>query len=223
MTDRIRQLESDWSERANAAGMTRRAVLFKRFPGWMNDYIHRQHVRFIFENWPALASSVLDLGCGYGRISDAIRERYPHIRFQGVDLCAPFAREYERTLGRCHVGPVQSFEPTDRFDVILFVTVLMYLDPAEQVAAVKRIARALQPGGKVICIEPAREIQQTWRLLTGRNDASPTGGSIHYFREPELQSLLQASGLSPTMARQIRLVPGVRWTALHHLVAANGP
>jgi trans-aconitate methyltransferase len=223
MTDRIRQLESDWTERANSAGMTQRAVLFKRLPGWMNGYIHRQHVQFILKNWPTDASSVLDIGCGYGRIADAIRERHPRTRFQGVDLCPAFAREYEHKYGQCHTGPVQSFEPHDRYDVILFVTVLMYLDPSEQIAALKRIADALQPDGVAICIEPAVEIQETFRSLTGRNDASPTGGFIHYFRKSELRSLLHTSGLSSTMARQIRLVPGVRRTALHHLIAAKRP
>lgn len=45
MTERTDQLKKEWGERSERLGFTQRAVLFKRFPGWLNDSIHRRHVQ----------------------------------------------------------------------------------------------------------------------------------------------------------------------------------
>ena len=86
MTERTDQLRREWDRRSASMGSTQRAVLFKRFPGWLNDSIHRRHVRFIIDNCPPDPSRVLDVGCGYGRISAELARRHPATRFQGVDL-----------------------------------------------------------------------------------------------------------------------------------------
>lgn len=226
MADRNEELREAWSERSARLGTTKRAVLFKRFPGWLNERIHRRHVDFVLRHCPRHARSVLDVGCGYGRISLELKRARPELEFQGVDLCPEFAQAYEAAVGPCFAGPVQDFSSERRFDCVLVVTTLMYLDGDEQDEILERLRGLLAPGGVLVCIEPASEIFTTWRRLTGRASASPTGGQVAHFPRGELARRLSAlAGTSLAGEDTITLLPGVGATALHHAAAvraANG-
>ena len=76
--DRVEELRQAWDERARDLGLTKRAVLFKRFPGWLNESVHRRHAAFALRNVPAHASRVLDVGCGFGRMSEALGHAVTH-------------------------------------------------------------------------------------------------------------------------------------------------
>jgi 2-polyprenyl-3-methyl-5-hydroxy-6-metoxy-1,4-benzoquinol methylase len=218
--DRVEELRQAWDERARVLGLTKRAVLFKRFPGWLNESVHRRHAVFALRNVPEQASRVLDVGCGFGRMSEALRSRRPDLSFQGVDLCADFAEAYSASIGPCFLGAVQDFEPNERVDVVLLVTLLMYLDPEEQESTVRRCAVFLNPGGRIICIEPAIETVLLFRRLTGRQSASPTGGSVHYFTRDELASRFEALGHAVTHeASSMGFLPGIPVPALYHGLA----
>jgi len=220
MTSRIDELRDAWNERGARMGATKRAVLFKRFPGWLNESIHRRHVQFILRHFPGGNASVLDVGCGYGRVPRAIAEVHPDTRFQGIDLCTEFAREYERVSGPCFNGALQDFSTGEVFDVVLVVTTLMYLDAEELQDQVEKLWSRVRPGGRLICIEPASEIFQLWRRLTGRAAASPTGGTITHFAGNQFESVFAGLPRARIAARRpVTLLPGVRATALHHAVA----
>jgi hypothetical protein len=67
MSQRIQHLKTEWEDRGHRLGLTQRAVLFKRFPRWLNDFIHRQHVRFVLQHIPAgVPSSISCLTCDAG-------------------------------------------------------------------------------------------------------------------------------------------------------------
>ena len=68
MKKRTDDLKKAWDEHQEILGLTKRAVLFKRFPDWLNESIHRRHVRFVLNNCPEVTKSILDVGCGYVRI-----------------------------------------------------------------------------------------------------------------------------------------------------------
>ena len=216
MTQRIDDLKKAWDERQGRLGHSRRAVLFKRFPGWLNESIHRRHVRFIRDNLPIDPKTVLDVGCGYGRISSELKKSNPGIVFQGVDFCAEFAAAYERDIGNCFNGPIQEFNSEDSYDTIIIVTTLMYLDTGEHNLILGRLWSMLNPGGRLICIEPASEIFTIWRALTGRHSASPTGGSIRHFGRNEFVSMLSAlENASIKAVDSILLIPKIPFSALH--------
>ena len=220
MTDRIDQLRVEWNERSSKLGNTQRAVLFKRFPGWLNHWIHRRHTRFVDENCPAGARQVLDVGCGYGRISLELASRHPSLEFQGVDLCSDFAASYRSRVGPCFEGPIQDFQTEQTFDIILIVTTLMYLTDAEQREIVARMWSMLNSCGRIVCIEPASELFLLWRRLTGKESASPTGGTVHHFLRSQLADLFcRLEDALPIDSRSVTLLPFVPATAVHHCIA----
>jgi hypothetical protein len=68
MSERTEQLKKSGGERCERLGFTRRATLFKRFQGLLNDSIHHRFVSFVADNVPANTRHALDVGCGYGRL-----------------------------------------------------------------------------------------------------------------------------------------------------------
>ena len=217
MSQRIQQLKTEWEDRGHRLGLTQRAVLFKRFPHWLNDLIHRQHVRFVLQHIPAGATQSLDVGCGYGRISQAIKHVYPQILCCGIDLCDTFASAYQREIGPCFCGAIQDFQSEVLYDAIIVITLLMYLEADEQEDQLKRLWDLLRPGGRLICIEPAVEVMRLWQLITRQESASPTGGEICYFSRPELCAKFQhLEGASIADHRAIRMMPFFPAMTLHH-------
>ena len=220
MTDRNDNLKKEWDQRSERLGSTPRAVLFKRFPGWLNQSIHRRHMRFVVDNSPPQPSQVLDVGCGYGRISLELAKRFPGARFQGVDLSTEFALQYERHVGPCFNGPVQDYHPQGQCDLILIVTTLMYLGVEEHRDVLQRLWSCLVPGGRIVCIEPASELFVLWRRLTGKASASPTGGTVEHFLKHELvEKFAHLKGGAVLETRSLHLLPYVESTSIHHCVA----
>jgi SAM-dependent methyltransferase len=224
MSERTDQLKQEWGERSERLGFTQRAVLFKRFPGWLNDSIHRRHVRFVADNVPANTANVLDVGCGYGRISAELRPGLPEARFEGIDLCTEFAEQYEQHIGPCFNGALQDYRPDKSFQLVIIVTTLMYLTADEQTEVLRRLWEALTPGGRIICIEPASELFLMWRRVTGRESASPTGGTVHHFLRQELIDKLSVLDRARIVATEsVRVVPFFPATAVHYCVTAEKP
>lgn len=220
MSERTDQLKQEWDERSERLGSTQRAVLFKRFPGWLNQSIHRRHVHFLTDNCPRATRDILDVGCGYGRMSAELATRYPQARFQGVDLCTEFAEHYQQNIGPCFNGPVQEFRLEQEFDLILIVTTMMYLGAVEHDEVLQRLWSILRPGGRIVCIEPASELFMLWRRLTGKESASPTGGTVEHFLQQQLVDMFASLDGGRLVARQaVTMLPLVPATAVHHCVA----
>ena len=222
MSERTDQLKQEWGERSERLGLTQRAVLFKRFPGWLNDSIHRRHVRFVVDNVPDGTARILDVGCGYGRISAELQQRRPDARFEGIDLCTEFAEHYEKHVGPCFNGAVQDYRPDSEFQLIIIVTTLMYLTSEEQAEVLRRLWSAVVPGGRIVCIEPASELFRLWRRLTGRESASPTGGTVdHFLRQELVQKLMSLDGACLAATESVKVVPFLATSAVHHCVAVE--
>ena len=184
-------LKKSWKERQITLGSTKRSVLYKNFPDFLNTYLHNCHTRFILSQIPEAPKNILDLGCGYGRISAEIKSVHPTSTIQGVELCDEFSDQFRKDIGDCAGGTIQDYQPTRKFDVILFITVLMYLAPEEVADNLNKYWEALNSGGRLICIEPYDNVLIRLRKASDSKKLSPTGGNLaHYFGAGELSNKL---------------------------------
>ncbi len=103
---------------------------------------------------PAPGARILDVACGYGRHAAEISRR--GFRVVGVDLSPAMLAEARRRFAE---GPRLTFVQGDmrrlafrkEFDVVAsFYTSFGYFTPAENQAALRRMARALAPGGRML-------------------------------------------------------------------------
>ena len=178
-------------------------MLFKGLPDIVNEHLHHWHENLILnliENRPEMR--VLDVGCGYGRLSEPIAERFPDADLTGIDISEHFVKLYEaRTGHRAFPMTVENLPPTlGTFDCILCVTVLMYLEPENLKRAVDHLLGVLRPKGKLILIEPDESglpFQTGFGIVSllkkrARKDIVLTGG--RFFRENEMINLIARAG-----------------------------
>lgn len=94
--------------------------------------------------------SILDLGCGSGRLAQLFSP-HPFRRYLGVDIStAGLKLARELNLSRCDFieGDFETWRPAEKFDVIMFSECIGYAtDPGEVTAA---FAEHLTPGGIVV-------------------------------------------------------------------------
>lgn len=190
MPSDIERIRRSWGKRQAELGNTRRSVMLKNLPDFLNTSIHNKHISYILSELPSGPLAVLDVGCGWGRISlDLIKAR-PDLHVEGIELNGRFAARFSDSIGPCVTGPVQEFSPEKKYDVIMFVTSLMYLDRQEMTAVLIKMWKALNIGGKLICIEPATNFLTTMRQRSKTHKFKPTGESVAYFQSGELAGIL---------------------------------
>tara|TARA_R110000772_G_scaffold15931_15_gene45794 strand:+ start:3080 stop:3763 length:684 start_codon:yes stop_codon:yes gene_type:complete len=195
----MNQIKDQWDSRQKELGNTNRAVLFKNFPASFNQKLHQEHLEFISKNLPDNPASILDVGCGYGRLSLPLKENLPDTEFNGVELCDEFAHSYIANVGACYTGSLVDFKTDKQYDAILLVTVLMYLSPAERKDALKKLWDCLAPRGKLILIEPYYNFLTAWRRRLQLSYFSPTGGEVKYFRRSEFENILRENLLDSNL------------------------
>jgi 2-polyprenyl-3-methyl-5-hydroxy-6-metoxy-1,4-benzoquinol methylase len=192
-----------WENRSRLFGVSLKGVLFKGLPLLVNEHIHNWHKRVVL----AFAEGekrleILDVGCGYGRLSLPLIEKFPNADINGLDISENYVKIYEQTTKRrAFVGTIENVSPEfGTFDYILCVTVLMYLDNGKLKEAASRLLDHLKPDGKIILIEPhisGSPFQTGFGLLTFLRDRIQketlnTGG--RYFRSREIEDLFGRAG-----------------------------
>jgi 2-polyprenyl-3-methyl-5-hydroxy-6-metoxy-1,4-benzoquinol methylase len=203
LVEELRQAQETWEERARTWGVSYRSVLFKGFPEVLNRHLHRWHVRVVLDHLgPVTPLRVLDVGCGWGRICRPILERVPGAEVVGLDISERFVELYRFETGQAaHVGSVTSLpKGLGRFDCVVCVTTLMYV-PRELLAeSVGNLLSVLEPGGRLIIIEPDRSGRQYLSMFgAGRlaarlagKERVDTGG--RNFEPEQLPGLLAGQG-----------------------------
>ena len=76
-----------WIDRSRALRSQKyKGVLFRHFPELLNDYLHQWTVQLITSHIGEDDKNILDIGCGYGRLSIQIREKFPEVFLIGLDI-----------------------------------------------------------------------------------------------------------------------------------------
>lgn len=144
-----------WSEYASTGGLIEAVAatpskdFFTKYPKWFEEYIRKED------------KSLLDAGCGYGRLSISLLKKYSNICIVGVDASqvmlnkfAEFVNQYkfqDRTLlykGNLSTLPIKS----NTFDLVISASVLLHLPRQEAKVIIEELLRILKPGGKAIFI-----------------------------------------------------------------------
>lgn len=152
-----------WEERSRKYGYKIEGVATKSLP----PLINKQLDDWMLENIESSLNNIsikqkkikiLDLGCGYGRLSKPLLKKFPAVNTFGVDISKNYVELYNKDLkprGKAIKGDIRILPfKNNFFDVVFIVTTLMYLTKTEdQIKALKEIMRVSKPGGKIVIIE----------------------------------------------------------------------
>lgn len=116
---------------------------------------------------PAEARSILDVGCGTGRLGRHLKEILPGCRVTGIERESGMAAEARSALDDVLVADLESLGqpyPQETFDCMIFADVLEHLTHPEDL--LRRFRPMLQPLGCVVCSIPnIRHYSAILRLL----------------------------------------------------------
>jgi SAM-dependent methyltransferase len=182
-----------------------------------NPYISLR-AQLIRRMLPALAGkSVLDLGCGDGRISIPLAGEASELWL--VDASAAMIENARRRIPpgeagkiRCVCKDLADFEPPHKFDVVLCIGVLAHV--ADPPATLRLIVRSLVPGGCAI-IQLTDEAsflgRLTYRLgALRRRTRNPDLRMLNHMTLQNVRGELTLAGLKFSGFSRYVLMPGIR-------------
>ena len=97
-------------------------------------------------------SSILDVGCGTGRLLRTLSRVWPNAKYTGADLSDIMIGEARKLAPAMefHIAPAEKLPFPDRsFDVVLSSLTLHHWNDAER--GIREIVRVLRPGG-IFCL-----------------------------------------------------------------------
>ena len=133
---------------------------------------------------PDSPNSVLDLGCGDGRLAALVLEACPSVeRVLAVDASPPMlAAAHERFASDDRVEVAQldlntSIQPLGYFDLVVSGFAIHHLNDARKQSLLREIATQLNPHGLFANLEvvasPTRELHEAFRRAIGRAADDP--------------------------------------------------
>ncbi len=99
----------------------------------------------------AAPASLLEMGCGQGRITRFIRQRFPKLRICGLDIDPRNLDELPPDIERTCGGMLATPFPDASFDFVLYVESLLHAVDVEN--ALREAARLLAPGGTLLVVD----------------------------------------------------------------------
>lgn len=188
-----------WENRSVQYGTSLKSVLFKGLPEVVNEHISNWHIRFILNNIEKKEElRILDIGCGYGRLSLPIIEKFPNAEILGIDISETFVEFFRKKIKqRAFVGTIENI-PTDigKFDYIICVTVLMYVEENKLNESMCNLISILKKEGRLILIENnflGVLLLSVFGLLSFFRRFSKkelVNTDDHYFKKNEIENLI---------------------------------
>jgi len=155
----LSNLRRQWEKRAASQQADLSGVLFQGLPKEINLAIHKWHRNILRDKLLELIPAngrLLDLGCGYGRLSGEIARYRPDVHSIGVDVSFNYCQLFHRNMDAAVVcAPIQClpFKP-ESFDALLGVTTLMYVSPEYHEEVITEAIGLLRPGGHALFFDP---------------------------------------------------------------------
>ena len=196
-----------WEARSRRAGNRLEGVMIKSFPSEINHVLHDWQIQSLMSCLSGGDSlHVLDIGCGYGRVSQAILRSRSNFHCVGMDLAHNYARQFSKQEASCRAAQAQipdiPFEDS-AYDVVLAVGVLGYMatKPAQRLA-LKEMLRVLKPGGRCLLITEEPGGRRLWSLggslrwlgcIAGRGKGTENMDHVT-IKLSNLRNLIEATG-----------------------------
>jgi ubiquinone/menaquinone biosynthesis C-methylase UbiE len=165
---------------------------------WNADFLHLMAARLGLKS----ARNALDVGCGLGHWSDALRQVLDaKIQFVGVDREPEWVRR-----AHARAATVEGFSPAvfcaadaarmpfadASFDLVTCQTLLIHL--SDPIAAITEMVRVLRPGGALLLAEPNNLAQRSTygsNQYDGALGRLPAAWRLQYFCERGKRALRQ--------------------------------
>jgi trans-aconitate methyltransferase len=151
---------------------------------------------------PHTALTILDVGCGRGRLGALLKSRVPHRRVVGLELNAEVAAGACTVLDDVIIGDLNHIQlpfAHATFDCVIFADVLEHMvDPA---AALRKIKPYLQAEGVIVCSIPNIRHYTTFLHLATRGWEYTDFGlfdrtHVRFFSLQGMRQLLSDGGYS---------------------------
>jgi trans-aconitate methyltransferase len=108
---------------------------------------------------PLRFRTVLEVGCGFGRIGELVMELRPDVDYTGTDVSQDQLDAARRRLGpraRLELGDLRRIATTRRYDLVLAIEVLMHVPPADIAAVVATLGALTR--GTLVTLDLSRPI-----------------------------------------------------------------
>ena len=156
----------------------------------------------IIRHFPDRVRRLLDVGCGTGETSAAIRRASPGVSITGIERHAAYAERARARMDRVIPSDAREAlrdlaEEGARFDAFLFADVLEHLeDPIDALTLARGLA---VPGASLVASVPnVAHLSLVRDLVAGRFDPVPAGladaGHLRWFTRASLEEALDEAG-----------------------------
>lgn len=184
-------MRSRWEERARDKGDDFAGVLFQGLPQTVNRAIHNWHTGLILRYFLPLipeGGHLLDMGCGYGRLSREVLRHRSDVHIIGTDFSLEYGRIFATSTHAPAVCGCLQSPPfaNGAFDALLAITALMYVEPAAHKKVMNGLLALLRPGGVAFFLDPGKEFMQlaSWLHPSSRHKTTGgTGFTARYYRQ----------------------------------------
>ncbi len=157
---------------------------------------------------PADLRTVNELGCGVGRVTRWLAQRFPQV--VACDVSSPHldvAREYLRSEGVANVelhrvGSLDDVTRLPSCDLALSILVLQHNPPPVMAHLVRSLLGWLKPRGVAFFQLPTYALGYAFDATTYATGAAPQGIEMHVLPQPRLFGLIEEAGCSVLEVRE---------------------
>jgi 2-polyprenyl-6-hydroxyphenyl methylase/3-demethylubiquinone-9 3-methyltransferase len=156
------------------------------------------------------ATSILEIGCGEGSLTEEIARRFPESNVAGIDISDRVGRLFrgDRTRVAFRKATIEQVagERPAAFDLVLLADVLHHVRPEGRRSILEGARRALRPQGLFVVKEWERRAGLV-HALAWLGDRLLTGDRVQFLCASDLRNDVEAVFGKSCVAREARIQP----------------
>lgn len=156
------KIKKEWEKRSLHFKDSIKGVMLSSFPDFVNESIHEWQISTLRDFFPRAQKKikVLDIGCGYGRLSFELSRQFKNAEYHGIDISEEYVRLFNEKLkgrGKALYGRADNIPFTNRvFDYVFIATTLIYMSDGEIKKLIQKLKKIVKENALVIIIENNR-------------------------------------------------------------------